>query len=102
MRRKVDEIYNTKEKVLQILKEEPETRASDRLLIVRFLERSAGKPLPEVRNILMNQQMPSTETIRRARQKLQENHVELRPNKAVQDVKDENELIFKTIMGGTQ
>lgn len=97
---KVDEILNAKQKVLNILKEEPDTRNSDKLLLVRFYEREFGQALPELRRVFLAQNDISPETIRRTRQKLQANNPELKAVSSVQSVRDQNEEIFKTMMKG--
>lgn len=56
----------------QCLKDEPETRSNDRLLIVKVWERQLGRKLhPALVNFILNEAvMP--ETITRARRKFQE------------------------------
>lgn len=55
--------------VKTLLEEEPETKGNDKLLIVRYLERFHNAK--SIRDIL-NEDIPSMESITRSRRKLQE------------------------------
>lgn len=98
MSKKVDEIINAKQKVMKLLEEEPATRNSDKLLLVRFYEREFGTALPELRRVFLENDDISPETIRRTRQKLQADNPKLKAIPSVQNVRDENETIFRTMM----
>lgn len=89
------EIYNTKEKVIRILEEEPATRSSDGLLFIRYCERQLNCKLPEIRKILLSDEFPAFETVRRARQKVQETNPELSANAFVKRARMENQVVFE-------
>ena len=72
-----ESIYNVYDKVVRIMEEEPETRDSDALLTVRYFERQLGRKLPEMRECLLSSHTPTTESIRRARQKAQQERLHL-------------------------
>ena len=59
------------DKVQNILWTEPKTRSSDKELLIAYMQ-SEGMDL-DYRQIAIFKSMPSTETIRRVRQKIQEN-----------------------------
>lgn len=99
---KTDEIYNAKEKVAHLLQTEPATRNSDALMFIRIAEKTLHRPLPELREVLTDRRLPQFETVRRTRQKLQEEHPELGSDARIRKAREENETIFRTIMGGTK
>ena len=66
----IDEIRNKKDLVGKVLRDVPDTRDSDRLLILEVWEREGLILNPIQREQFM--QVSSTETIRRVRQKYQE------------------------------
>ena len=60
-------------KVLQMLKEHPATRSNDRLLIREIYTKCYGvNPYAPFGEVVMRNDLPSFESIRRARQKVQE------------------------------
>ena len=81
---------NTYDRVKKLLELNPELRDSDRKLIWRFWENENGRTYEEIDfDTFMG--LTSTESIRRARQKVQEQHPELSSSKSVQAMKDEKE-----------
>jgi len=86
-------IYNTHERVLRILTESPETRNSDDLLISKVDEdiNPAVLKLPYF-DVMKNRKkygLPTCESIRRARQKVQELNPELRSTTRVRRFRKE-------------
>lgn len=84
-------IHNVYERVTKIMKEEPATRDNDGLLIARFdMEANpAVEYLPYIRVMARRPEfgLPSCESIRRARQKAQELHPELKASKATEEAR---------------
>ncbi|MBQ0112387.1 MAG: hypothetical protein KBT03_04575 [Bacteroidales bacterium] len=80
--------------VKQILTECPATRNSDRFLYIEFLKRTTPNactmPLEKVLLLQEEMQIPSIETVGRARRKMQERFEELRADEVVIDARYEN------------
>lgn len=84
--------------VKQLLEEYPETRDSDKKLIWKIWdslghiheEQIMGQLIPTI-DYYHFMDSPSTESIRRCRQKLQETHPELRGSKYIQDKRSEKQ-----------
>lgn len=92
-------LYNVHERVKQILTEEPETRNSDELLIskVDIQINPAISKLPYF-DVMQNRKkygLPSCESVRRCRQKVQASNPELKPTKKVKTYREEMEQIFE-------
>lgn len=96
---KTEELKTTAELVKNILMKCPEARNSDDVLYYKVCERinpiGVGLPFAIVFRDRKSFGYPSTETVRRTRQKLQAEHPELASVDAVKAVKKENEKSFK-------
>jgi len=94
--------------VKRLLTEEPATRGSDNLLIQRVLEVIAahyGVDLEEVSIVTFlheyaGSEFPAFETIRRTRQKVQQQYPELKPNETVQKFRAEQERQYREFARG--
>ena len=75
-------------KVLETMKQYPETRSDDKLLILMvygsYYDVHPRTPIAEV---MENKSLPSFESIRRARQKIQAYCEDLRAEKPVEDIR---------------
>ena len=93
---RIEKIYD---KVLKTLEEIPETRGNDNLLIVTVdsIINPAVAELPY--GLVMKNRalfgLPNCETIRRSRQKAQENFPELKPSKAIQDIRLDEKIEYE-------
>ena len=78
-------LTNIKELVLGILKDNPKTRDSDRILYNEVCE-AMGYDTHHMTawEMLHDRRMPSTESVRRSRQKAQAEHPELRASEPVE------------------
>ena len=75
-------------KVLQMLKEHPATRSNDRLLIREIYTKCYGvNPYAPFGEVVMRNDLPSFESIRRARQKVQEYCENLRAAEPVESIR---------------
>ena len=75
-------------KVLQMLKEHPATRSNDRLLIREIYTKCYGvNPFAPFGEVVMRNDLPSFEIIRRARQKVQEYCEDLRAAEPVESIR---------------
>ena len=75
-------------KMLQMLKEHPATRSNDRLLIREIYTRCYGvNPYAPFGEVVMRNDLPSFESIRRARQKVQEYCEDLRAAEPVESIR---------------
>ena len=75
-------------KVLQMLKEHPATRSNDRLLIREIYTKCYGvNPYAPFGEVVMRNDLPSFESIRRARQKVQEYCEDLRAAEPVESIR---------------
>lgn len=92
-------IYNVQERVKKILEEEPEARNSDEFLISKVdtqINPAISKmPYFDVMQNRRKYGLPSCESVRRCRQKLQAEHPELGPTKRVRSYREELESIFE-------
>jgi len=99
----VDKLIKTSELVLALLAEDEKCRNSDSYLYMRVVSVVAERLEIDLRNVtiydfLMNLHgtaLPPFETVRRARQKVQERHPELSPNAAVAGYRQEEELKYR-------
>lgn len=86
----MDRLKKLEDKVRVLLKAKPATRDSDRLLTYcvwhDFYDINAWDP---VKDVLLNEKLPSQESIGRVRRKLQEQEEALRGSKAKADVRYE-------------
>lgn len=85
--------------VKQILTDQPETRSSDKKLIWRVLEHKHGGLEYVTKQMFFE---INTESIRRARQLVQQNHPDLKPNKQVDTWRQEMEQYKGTIFYRTE
>ena len=95
---KEKELKTTTELVKHILETVPETRNSDTLLYYRVCDavdsQSLGLSFGYVLLSMNNLKLPGFETVRRSRQKIQQQYPELSGDK-VKEKRKENEQIFK-------
>lgn len=96
---KVTEIYRTSNLVKDILEDDEKARNSDLYLYIKICERvnpaALKLPFAVVMADLKSFNLPCTETVRRARQKIQEKHPELAGCRKVNKLRSENEAIFR-------
>ena len=90
----MDEFDSIKKEVLMILESEPETRNSDKLLIFRIINNHINFPL----SFEEFNKLPNFETIRRMRQKIQEENDNLKPDSDVQDLRDKRREELRILM----
>ena len=94
----VDGIMTTQKLVEQILTEHPITRASDDLLFIYVVGRINPKftlePFSYVMSNLHEFKIPSYETVRRTRQRIQQNNADLRPTDDVENARKERQKAF--------
>jgi len=75
-------------KVLEMLKEHPATRSNDRLLIREIYTKCYGvNPYAPFGEVVMRKDLPSFESIRRARQKVQEYCEDLRAEEPTESIR---------------
>ena len=94
--------------VKRLLTEEPATRGNDNLLILKVLEEIAayyGVDLAEMSIVAFlheyaGSEFPAFETIRRTRQKVQQQYPELKPNETVQKFRAEQEQQYREFAKG--
>lgn len=101
---KIDELYNTKELVKKILEEYPEARDSDELLYIKVVEhRNPGVLKMSFWAVMIypkKYSLPATETVRRARQRVQEQFPELCGKETTRKARRENEQAYKAFALG--
>jgi len=79
-------------KVLDVLKMNPATRSSDRLLIKTVLTDCYGvNPFAPFGEVIMREDLPTFEAIRRARQRIQEYCPEYRAEEPVESIRIEEQ-----------
>lgn len=89
-------LSNIKDLVLQILKDNPRTRNSDKLLYNQVcVEMGVDIHRITVWDFFHDPKMPSTESVRRARQKAQAENPDLRASQEVQNKRAELELEYR-------
>lgn len=91
---RINPLYNIYDSVAELLEEEPNTRNSDELLIIRFYEKALGKDLPELRRVLLNDKLARPSSITRARRKAQEIRADLESEGHVKGRRREKENEF--------
>lgn len=93
------ELKNTTELVKVILRDYPMARDSDNYLYIRVMKElnpdTCNMPFAQVMLNLKELGLPCYETVRRSRAKIQSEHPELKGTKRVQEVREENEEIFR-------
>lgn len=93
-------IDSVKDLVYMTLKTDPATRNSDRLLIYSIYKKFGVNAGESFEDVLFNENLPSFETIRRARQKAQADFPGLRADKAVEAFRSEREAEFREFARG--
>ena len=101
---KSSELKNTKKLVKKVLTEDKQTRNSDMLLYVKVCERinpeSLNEPFWYVLSNLKEFGLPNMETVRRTRQKIQEEMPFLCGNSQVEGQRLLNEQVFRDFARG--
>lgn len=95
----MNKLYKVEDIVYQVLKEVPEARKDDFVLVAEVYNRIQ----PLINNVSFNRVMlahkelglPYFESISRARRRLQSIFEELRPSKEVQEARDEEQLVYR-------
>lgn len=95
----MNKLYKVEDIVYQVLKEVPEARKDDFVLVAEVYNRIQ----PLIFNVPFNQVMlahkelglPYFESISRARRRLQSIFEELRPSQEVQEARDEEQLVYR-------
>lgn len=85
----------TKKLVEETLNEIPETRSSDKLLIIEIYKKLGVPPTSSLVSVLTNPYLPTFESIGRIRRKCQELHPELRPPRINRLMRMEMELNYR-------
>lgn len=80
-------LHNITQMVWHCLELYPETRSSDRSLILHVYSEFYGVFSQPFFKVIDNTDLPSFESIRRCRQKIQEENEDLRADKPVEDVR---------------
>lgn len=93
---KIEELRTIDGKVNYILLKHHDARDSDRVLLKEYVRLF----VPEIYAIpfydaVIDERYPNTESLRRARQKLQQTFPELRGSKWAEDIRAENEEVYK-------
>lgn len=95
----MNKLYKVEDIVYQVLKEVPEARKDDFVLVAEVY----NKIQPLLHGVSFNRVMlghkelglPYFESISRARRRLQSMFEELRPSKEVQEARDEEQLVYR-------
>lgn len=94
-----NKLYDTKKLVKQLLEENEAARSSDTVLYtavcLEINPMAMTTPFAEVILNLDRYGLPPFETVRRTRQKVQEEHPELGPCDVVEIMRGENEIAYK-------
>ena len=91
----MNRLYDVQMKTEQILLEHPASRDSDDVLYYHFVKEI--NPNISAQQMLLNREalgLPSYETVRRARQKLQEKREDLRGTLRIRNLRKEKEVEF--------
>lgn len=81
------DLYTINQMVWFCLEQYPETRSSDRSLILNIYSEFYGVDCQPFFKVMERSDLPSFESIRRCRQKIQAENEDLRAVKAVEDVR---------------
>ena len=87
-------LYKLSEIVRSELESRPETRSSDRMLIYSVYRDHYGVINDKWSNVILNKDLPSFESIRRCRQKLQAKHPELKAVEKIEQMRFDNQRDF--------
>lgn len=93
-------IDSVKDLVYMTLRTEPATRNSDRALIYSINKKFGLCAGESFEDVLFNEDLPSFETIRRARQKAQADFPNLRADETVEAFRSEREAEFRDFARG--
>lgn len=100
-------MIRTSEMVMALLEEDTRCRNSDSYLYLMVVMRVAIKKEIDLKNVTvpdfilrMGEDFPPFETVRRARQKVQQHHPDLRANERVEAFRMENEKAFREFARG--
>lgn len=85
-----NEISTVLDRTEKLMVEEPGTRNSDKLLLVRYMAKYHNIDISP----LLNKEIPSPETIRRDRQRIQADG-RCKPLESVHEVREENQITFR-------
>lgn len=100
----MSDLKTTAELVKKILEERPEARNSDYVLYSIICEKTNKKvlslPFDMVLSLLDKRKIPNFETIRRTRQKVQEEFPELKGSKKTRQARAKNEVAFREFARG--
>ena len=93
-------LYTVQEMVRTQLESRPDTRSDDRLLVYNLYRDNYGIVNDKWVNVIFNKELPNFETIRRCRQKLQQENEDLRATKEVQQIRlDEQPKFIEYALG---
>ena len=95
----MDKLKKVKDMVVFELENRPETRDSDRVLISKVYEDFFGIKNEPFFEVLMRDDVPNFESIRRCRAKVQEVRPDLRASETVQDFRFDREQIYFGFFG---
>lgn len=95
----MDKLKKVKDMVVFELENRPETRDSDRILISKVYEDFFGIKNEPFFEVLMRDDVPNFESIRRCRAKAQEVRPDLRASETVQDFRFDREQIYFGFFG---
>ena len=94
----MNKLYKVEDIVYQVLKEVPEARKDDFVLITKVYEKIDPNLIYcDFGEIMINHKqlkLPYFESISRARRRLQNIFEELRPDQEVQEARDEEQLVY--------
>ena len=86
-----ERVQDVTPKVLDILRRFPKSRSDDKFLIRMLFEEHYNIVWQPFCEVVMNRNLPSFEAIRRARQKIQADHEELRAVELIENARIENQ-----------
>ena len=95
----MDKLKKVKDMVIFELENRPATRDSDRLLIVKIYEDFFGIKNEPFFDVLMRDDLPNLESIRRCRAKVQEVRPDLKASEKVQDFRFDKEQVYISFFG---
>lgn len=95
----MEQLKKVKDMVVFELENRPETRDSDRVLIQKVYEDFFGIKDEPFFDVLMRDDVPNFESIRRCRAKAQEVRPDLRASETVQDFRFDKEQIYFGFFG---
>ena len=101
---KSQELINTSKLVKEILMEDERARNGDLYLYIKICEKInpnvLRKPFSTVMANLKSYNLPHTETVRRARQKIQAKHPDLSGCRKITQAREENEKAYREYARG--